>query len=151
MEDIQRIRCLREKLINHVETALAMPVELIDAEELGQLVDMIKDLAEAEKCLCGYSQRHYQYSMPQIQREYSYYPQQSESQNSYHDTESEYETARRHYHETKSIDDKRVMDDRANEHVQKAMRDIRDIWTEADPTMRQKIKNSVNTLMNEMK
>lgn len=147
MEDIQRIRCLREKLINHVETALAMPVGLIDAEELGQLVDMVKDLAEAEKCLCGYSQKHYQYMVPASEE---YYPQQNSS-DSYRDTEIEYETARRHYHETKSIDDKRVMEDRANEHVQKAMHDIRDIWTEADPTMKQKIKNSVNTLMNEMK
>lgn len=126
-DDIYRIQCLREKIINLVEMGLSMPVDSLDAEELGELVDMIKDLAEAEHHLCGYSET--------VGIRY----------------EDDYETARRHYHETRSIDDKQMMEDRAEEHVQKAIRDLREIWSDADPTMRQKIKNNVSTLMNEMK
>lgn len=58
---IEEIKDLECKLVNKANMYLDMPVEKIDTHELGEIIDMVKDLAEAkEKCYkaCYYKDIH---------------------------------------------------------------------------------------------
>ena len=58
--------------------------------------------------------------------------------------------SRRYYTETKSPSQKDEMDAKANEYVGKTVSTIRDIWRDADPEMRRKLKAEFVKLVNEM-
>lgn len=49
MEKMKELKELKHDLIDAVKTQVAGGLESVNAEELGEVVDMIKDLAEAEK------------------------------------------------------------------------------------------------------
>lgn len=180
----------------------------MDTMEAGQVVDMIKDLAEAEKaCMeacyyetvihtmneyseddendrMGYNNRRYAsgryapkgkgsvsgyyrpYENDEVNYRYPYvrdpemmrmgYTERDwDSSDSNRDPRygkafNEYKTAKRHYTETKSSTDKERMERMATEHMNDTMTTIRDIWKEADPTLRKKMKADLTTLVNEM-
>lgn len=63
---------------------------------------------------------------------------------------SNYRKALRHYTETHSDHDKEIMNANANSHMSGALSTIREIWAEADPVLRQKMKTSIANLMGEM-
>lgn len=58
--------------------------------------------------------------------------------------------ARRHYTDTKSMDDKERMDDMAKEYLHDTIRTIKEMWKEADPTLRKKMKSDLTELVGEM-
>lgn len=60
---------------------------------------------------------------------------------------TEYMTARRHYTETKSMSDKAKMDARAKEHIDQTIETLEDIWEDATPELRAKMKSDIKTLM----
>lgn len=66
-------------------------------------------------------------------------------------TYNEYRRAKRHYTETKSQTDKQEMDDRGMRHVHEAIASFKDIWKDADPTMRANMKSAMTALVNDMK
>lgn len=45
--DIQRMKTLKEQLMACIETQMAKGLDNVDACELGEAVDMVKDLSEA--------------------------------------------------------------------------------------------------------
>lgn len=63
---------------------------------------------------------------------------------------NKYKMARRHYTETHSQSDKAEMSDRAVEHMNDTFETIRDIWHDADPDLRKRMKSDVTKLLNEM-
>ena len=63
---------------------------------------------------------------------------------------NEYKRAKRHYSETKSPEDKRKMDEHAMKHVNQAMDSFREMWKDADPNMRKRMKADLTTLVGEM-
>lgn len=63
---------------------------------------------------------------------------------------NEYKRAKRHYSETKSPEDKRKMDEHAMKHVNQAMDSFREMWKDADPNMRKRMKADLTTLIGEM-
>ena len=63
---------------------------------------------------------------------------------------NEYKRAKRHYSETKSPEDKRKMDEHAMKHVNQAMDSFREMWRDADPNMRKRMKADLTTLVGEM-
>lgn len=63
---------------------------------------------------------------------------------------NEYKRAKRHYNETKSPEDKRKMDEHAMKHVNQAMDSFREMWKDADPNMRKRMKADLTTLVGEM-
>ena len=63
---------------------------------------------------------------------------------------NEYKRAKRHYSETKSPEDKRKMDEHAMKHVNQAMDSFREMWGDADPNMRKRMKADLTTLVGEM-
>lgn len=62
----------------------------------------------------------------------------------------EYEDARRHYTESKSMEDKTHMDKKAREHVDNSIMTLKEIWKNADPTLRKEMKSSLTSLVSEM-
>lgn len=62
-----------------------------------------------------------------------------------------YMNARRHYTETKDPSHKEMMDSMAMEHISDSMGTIRDIWKNADPTLKKRMKADLTTLVGEMK
>lgn len=68
----------------------------------------------------------------------------------YGDAYREYEDARRHYTESKSLEDKSHMDQKAMEHVDNSIMTLKEIWANADPTLRKEMKASLSSLVSEM-
>lgn len=65
-------------------------------------------------------------------------------------TYNEYRKAKRHYMESRNPSDKQSMDDYGQRHVHEALDTLKDIWKDADPTMRKKMKTEMQTVLNEM-
>lgn len=63
----------------------------------------------------------------------------------------DWKMARRHYTETKSDGDRQEMSEHAKEHVADTIMTIKEIWQDADPALRTKMKADLTTLVNEMK
>ena len=61
-----------------------------------------------------------------------------------------YKRARRHYTETHSDHDKDVMNANANSHMANVLSTIREMWVDADPTLRTRMKTDLTNLMAEM-
>ena len=62
----------------------------------------------------------------------------------------DYVKYKRYYTETKSPSQKDEMDAKVNEYVGETVSAIRDIWRDADPEMRKKLKAEFVKLVNEM-
>ena len=200
-------------------------VDDLDTKDCGEVVDMIKDLAEAEKaCMeacyyetiikamekadeegeddgrMGYNSRHYASGrfapkgrgtrmgyMPETMRypyfnddnmiyegdmrsrRFGYQPSgagnrsQSGSRMGYDDMDwepdddpmqsreyNDYKRAKRHYTESKNVMDKQAMDEHAMKHMNQAMESFREIWKDADPAMRKRMKADLTALVGEM-
>lgn len=156
-------------------------------EMVGEVVDMIKDLAEAEKeCMeacyykemlegsdyedeqrMGYNGRRYangEYAPAGRGHVTGYHPPMMGNRRGYVELDrdmmgdrseygrpfDEFRQAKRHYTETKSEDDKKKMKDRANEHISNSITTIREIWSFADPELKQKMKHDMTNLVNDM-
>lgn len=61
-----------------------------------------------------------------------------------------YRRARRGYHETKSHEDREKMSKHAKDHLAEAEMSIRDIWKDADPDLKHKMKDDMLKLVNDM-
>lgn len=61
-----------------------------------------------------------------------------------------YQNARRHYTETGSRKDKEEMDEHAMHHLTETAETLRDIWRNADPDLKRKMKTDLSALMTEM-
>lgn len=74
-----------------------------------------------------------------------------DSRDQYGSAFREYEDARRHYTETKSLEDKNHMDEKAMEHVDRSMMTLREIWKNADPAVKKEVASSISSLASEFK
>lgn len=63
---------------------------------------------------------------------------------------NEYKRAKRHYTETKSMTDKQQMDEHAMKHMNQAIDSFREMWKDADPAMRKRMKADLTALVGEM-
>lgn len=61
-----------------------------------------------------------------------------------------YRNARMGYHETGSPDDKKEMNEAAKEHMEDMTESMRDIWQDADPSLKKELKSSLMSLIGEM-
>lgn len=58
--------------------------------------------------------------------------------------------ARKHYTKTGSSEDKERMERHGEEHVEKAIISMRDIWSEASPELKRRMKTELSTLVDNM-
>lgn len=77
-------------------------------------------------------------------------PPESEDSERYGREFGRYRKSRRHYTETKSPEKKREMEEHAEHHMNEAIATFKEIWREADPELRQKMKTDLTKLMGEM-
>lgn len=61
-----------------------------------------------------------------------------------------YRNAKRHYTETRSEKDREEMRAHANDHVAESIATVRDIWNDADPELKKRMKNDFTKLIGEM-
>ena len=61
-----------------------------------------------------------------------------------------YKKMRRHYTETKSPEDKKEMSEHAEKHVRDTIDTMKDIWGDADPDLKRKMKEDLTKLVNSM-
>lgn len=223
MAKMEEIRELKNTLLQAVKTEVAKGVQCVDTKEAGEVIDMVKDLAEAEKCcmeacyyskvveamtddeeVYGYNNRRYKngryapkgrgsmmgynptmMQMPYIMdylddpEEFEYrmgYSGQGGRGSSRGGNRSQsgsrmsggsygydggegrygapymrYRDSRRYYTETHSPEAKEDMNAYASEHVGDTLTSIREIWKDADPSMRRKLKEDFTKLVDEMK
>lgn len=59
----------------------------------------------------------------------------------------EYDKARRHYHETKDSNEKMKMEHHADQYIHDVTDSIRDMWDDATPEMKKKIKGDMSKLL----
>lgn len=212
-DKIEKLCKMKEILEDAMEAQLLGGLDKINTMEAGQVIDMIKDLYEAEKnyykalyyCTVvkqmhegeedgmtempdmpwywkagkmGYDHWRYSsgryapkgrghysaniksgYPMPEP---YPYNPAWPDEVLGYPmnpgEVRSEYGRAydmfrdsKRHYTETHSEHDREEMKQHGKEHVMETVATIKEIWSEADPELRKQMKDSIVTLVNDMK
>lgn len=212
---IARIHKMLETLTEWAECELDKGKECVCTAEMGQVIDMIKDLSEAEKdCYeakynkqiydamkdaenrSGYD--HWRYSsgrfaptghghrsgyipyvdpsmMAGIPEEYrmgydedriSHMSEEEKQKMGYGGKYSdrsrgmprggrmgwwdEYMDNKRHFTETHSSEDKMKMDESAKRHMEESMGTMKEIWKDADPNLRKKMREDLTKLVNEM-
>lgn len=69
----------------------------------------------------------------------------------YGDAYNKYKMTRRHYTESRSEADKKEMKHHAEEHLNDTIATVKDIWEDADPALKQKMKDDFTKLVNDMK
>lgn len=197
---------MKEKLVYYAKGELEKQVSDIDTEELGEVVDMIKDLAEAEeKCWKSCYYRTVIKSMEEsddmhsrmsefgknmrmwLDAEYadddSYggmeYDSQAMGDNKAYYTKPRmnlnmrnrmrreernmrdnepriartydgYEQAKKFYTTSKSPKDKEEMNMRANDHIKETIMTVKEMWDDADPELKRKMKNEFSDLLSMM-
>lgn len=197
MESLHKIAKMKELLIDTLMTEVDKGVRSMDVDETGKVVDMIKDLAEAEaECRkaeyyrtvveamdeeeeprYGYNNRRYSSGRyapkgrgsvmgfrPFVDQEpyvdeYLNNPSSfrermtGRSENAddrYGRSYNSYRNAKRYYSDTHSSMHKEQMKEHANEHIMDTIATVRDIWNNAEPEQRKKIKQDFTNLLNEM-
>lgn len=68
----------------------------------------------------------------------------------YGESYDRYSERRRHYHETKDADSKRQMDESMKEYMSDVMENMRDMWKDADPTLRQTMKADLTKMVQQL-
>lgn len=216
MEKLKDVCELKHELIEAVkheieEKGIYNPE--LRTEEVGMVVDMIKDLAQVEKdCMeaCYYESvveamggelegrsgyDHWRYAsgryapkghghyssgytqhppvymndrmMPQTGMDDYYgrmgYPAMTKNQSGSRTTYSagypmsrhgesynNYVDARRHYHDSHDANDKAVMNHHAEEHLDDTIESLKDIWVNADPEFKKKMKGNMSKFVAEL-
>ena len=75
---------------------------------------------------------------------------QEPKESRYGHTFDEYRRAKRHYTQTHAETDKKAMDDYASEHFMDTVATLREIWSDADVTLKQRMKADMTKLVGEM-
>lgn len=196
--DLMRIHAMKETLTEWAKCEFDKGMACIDTDEMGKVIDMIKDLAQAEKdCYeakelkgemgdfdgadrMGYDSWRYssgRFAPKGHGHRAGYVPTTPPYMMSDMGTRSDlgkpdtdhrrmgydnpdrmmdrpwdrYQEAKRHYHETGSKQDKDEMSESAKEHLDETFDTMKDIWKEADPQMKQRMKADLQVLMNDLK
>lgn len=215
IEKAEEIKKLKEKILDCFKSEInTKGFECMSAEEAGEVIDMIKDLAETEKnCMealyyqkvieamvsydeprydgsanMGYNRNRYkssgrfaptgsgsrmgfmpphvpytEYGGDMSPEDYMREAKMGYSDNMMMDTRSnanmdtrygkaynDYKIRRRHYTETKSPEDKKEMEAHAEEHVRDTIATIKDIWGDADPALKRRMREDFTKLLGEM-
>lgn len=183
---LTKITEIKDQLIEWSKEEIGKGREMACTEELGEVIDMIKDLAEAEeKCwkACYYKsiveamkeakeeEERYGYNpnrsattgrytsgyimdetmMPHMGYTPSGRGNRSQSGTRYGYHYDRYDDARRNYHETKDYGEKTKMNEHAKKHLEETVDTLEDIYHEADPELKARIKKDITKLADEMK
>ena len=68
----------------------------------------------------------------------------------YGESYDRYSDRRRHYHETKDAESKKQMDDSMKEYMSDISENLREMWKDADPTLRQTMKADLTKMVQQL-
>ena len=68
----------------------------------------------------------------------------------YGESYDRYLDRRRHYHETKDAESKKQMDDSMKEYMSDISENLREMWKDADPTLRQTMKADLTKMVQQL-
>ena len=68
----------------------------------------------------------------------------------YGESYDRYSDRRRHYHETKDAESKKQMDDSMKEYMSDISENLREMWKDADPTLRQAMKADLTKMVQQL-
>ena len=68
----------------------------------------------------------------------------------YGESYDRYSDRRRHYHETKDAESKKQMDDSMKEYMSDISENLREMWKDADPTLRQTMKSDLTKMVQQL-
>ena len=68
----------------------------------------------------------------------------------YGESYDRYSDRRRHYHEAKDAESKKQMDESMKEYMADVMENMRDMWKDADPTLRQTMKADLTKMVQQL-
>jgi hypothetical protein len=174
---------MRKKLIEWTKEAMSGSPNSVDTQELGEVIDMIKDIYQLEyycaktkyyesvtEAMDEYGDTdHFKMGrsgmmrvLPEYDRqdqrfdpdEYDIYGRMGYSGRVPHSNMGRnwdrYLDARRHYNATKSDSDRMEMSTSAKMHIGETIATLRDMWHDADPDLREKMKKDFSALLQEM-
>lgn len=214
-EKMEKLREIKEKLIDAVDAEFSKGVDAVDVEEAGKVIDMIYDLFKAEKnCYeakyyktvieameegdeewerSGYTRYPHKRPMPWFKPYVDQEPYiddylddrvmgenmrmgysgtrgtgmggrtphtgggdgdweggRTEHDSRYGKAFNEYRMSKKHYTETNAPHEKENMKTHAYEHVADTLTTAREIWKDADPELRKRMKADFTALIGEM-
>ena len=190
-DTMMRMSGIEDRLLGMLEEEASRGLGAVDAAEMGEVVDMVKDLAEA-KYYCsivkameaddpmGYNPSRYasgRYApkgrgmgydgmmgyedpeprmggAPRAYEEMGGPMRNGASQgarNGYGMAYDRYQEARIGYQRQSTADNRRMMEQTADEHMQEFEDSLREIWDDADQRQRNKIKAALVTMANGLK
>lgn len=68
----------------------------------------------------------------------------------YGESYDRYSDRRRHYHESKDAESKKQMDDSMKEYMEDVSENLREMWKDADPTLRQTMKTDLTKMVQQL-
>ena len=177
IEKTERLCKMMNRLSELMETQLSGDLHYVDRQEAGEVIDMIKDLSEAEKnCwkACYYREKvealedgddglvldgHItEGHMPEWTHKWNlrrgYMPGKTDhvmmDDAHYGKSYEEYQEAKHRYAATNSQEDREMMERNADKHVYNSITTVREIYKAADPEMKKRIKADLIKLVGEM-
>lgn len=171
---------IQDDLVCCAKKQIGYGIENLNVEEFNAIMDGIKDMAETkyymlvskameevdEKTpmmpeMMGYTRPHmsgnYRMGYNSIMHEQPYIDGylhdpdfESDMRNGSANPYTNYRNAKRHYSETHSSADKDMMSKYAKEHLEQTIDTMKDIWNDATPELKQKMKADLKALMETM-
>lgn len=156
---MRRMVHVESKLLDLIEQETERGLHSVNAAEMGAAVDMLKDLSEA---------KYYCAVVEAMQNDSSGYEADSGDSFGYssgtysHRGETgpynapqraydRYQSARMGYQSHSTADNRRKMEQTADEHMREVEETMRDIWRDADQPQRTKMKSALVNLANELR
>lgn len=133
MDDICHVKGV---LIDALKDAVSCGVDKLDTQETGCVIDMIKDLCECEE-------EHY---------EALYYKSLvgAQMKSQYDHDFTKFRNAKMCYDTTHSEEDRRSMNDYADEYIRDSIKSFYEIWGSVDQDFRMKMKDHFSKFMSDM-
>jgi hypothetical protein len=170
----------KERICEWIDAEIIKGSDFADAKGLMYAADIVKDLSEAQKNVwesCYYKSvveamdeydyypenrrkgyrpgKEMRHMYPAYSSDYNY-PQRyednydDEGEREYGREFNNFRKAKKHYTQTHSPEDQQRMKEHANKHLAKTITTLKEIWKDADPDLRRKMKADFSNLVNEM-
>lgn len=173
-ETIMRMNDLESCLLSMLETEVEKGLENVSAEEMGEVVDMLKDLGEAKYYYSvvmamedasepmGYRRYANGRFAPSGRGKMGYEPMEPHEgrmmddgmdmgRRDYGGAYGRYQAARMGYNDHATAENRRMMEQTADEHMREFEDSIRDMWEDADQRQRNKMKAALVSMANSLK
>ena len=147
--DNMRMMCeIEDRILKMICAETSDGLENVETEELGEAVDMVKDLAKAKyyaSVVEAMNAEKYG-DMPARHSEGRYGPEWEDGSMERMGAYDHYKMARTGYHGSMTAENRAKMERHADEYMREVEAAIRDIWKDADQMHREKMKSHLMSM-----